>query len=59
LNQLDGVKERSLLHRFRQAMLLGGVDLPGFWGLTTAVHTEADVDHTISAMSQTLELLDQ
>jgi glutamate-1-semialdehyde 2,1-aminomutase len=59
LNHLDGVKDRSFLHRFRQAMLLAGVDLPGFWGLTTAAHTERDIDLTIDAMSQTLDWLDQ
>jgi glutamate-1-semialdehyde 2,1-aminomutase len=58
LNQLDGVKDRSFLHRFRQAMLLGGVDLPGFWGLTTAAHTDRDIDLTIDAMSRALDLLD-
>jgi glutamate-1-semialdehyde 2,1-aminomutase len=42
---------------FRQAMLLQGVDLPGLSGMTTAAHTEADVEDTVRAVAGALELL--
>jgi hypothetical protein len=38
-------------------MLLHGVDLPGLSGMTTACHTEADVDRTTAAVAATLDLL--
>jgi glutamate-1-semialdehyde 2,1-aminomutase len=57
LDRLDGSKERSLVHAFRQGMLLHGVDLPGLAGLTTAAHTDADVDRTVDAVAATLDLL--
>jgi glutamate-1-semialdehyde aminotransferase len=45
-----------LRQAFRQAMLLHGVDLPGLSGMTTAAHTEADLDETVTAVAGTLEL---
>ncbi len=38
-------------------MLLHGVDLTGLSGMTTAAHTEADVEQTIAAVAGTLDLL--
>jgi len=55
--QLDGPKNAKLVHAFRRGMLLHGVDLPGLSGLTTAAHTDADVDHTVAAVAGTLVLL--
>ena len=40
-------------------MLLHGVDLPGMGGMTTAAHTEADVEQTVDAVAGTLDLLRQ
>jgi glutamate-1-semialdehyde 2,1-aminomutase len=57
LDQLEGLKDRRLLHAFRPGMLLHGVDLPGLGGMTTAAHTEADVDRTVAAVGATLDLL--
>jgi glutamate-1-semialdehyde 2,1-aminomutase len=56
-NRLDAPKNTKLLHAFRQAMLLHGVDLPGFGGMTMAVHTEADIDQTVAAVAGSLDLL--
>lgn len=47
----------GFVHAFRCAMLLNGVDLPGMAGMTTAAHTEADVDRTVAAVAATLDLL--
>jgi glutamate-1-semialdehyde 2,1-aminomutase len=55
--RLEGVVDRKLVHAFRCAMLLGGVDLPGLGGMTTAAHTEADVEQTVAAVSGALDLL--
>jgi glutamate-1-semialdehyde 2,1-aminomutase len=54
--RLEGA-ERRLVHAFRQAMLLHGVDLPGLGGMTTAAHTEEDVERTVAAAAAALDLL--
>jgi glutamate-1-semialdehyde 2,1-aminomutase len=46
-----------LVHAFRRSMLLHGVDLPGLAGMTTAAHTEDDIDRMVAAVSGTLGLL--
>ena len=40
-----------------RAMLLSGVDMPGLWGLTTAAHTEADIERTVAAVTASLDLV--
>jgi glutamate-1-semialdehyde 2,1-aminomutase len=57
LNQLDMPRSPKLTYAFRQAMLLHGVDLFGLSGMTTAAHTEADVDATVAAVSGAIDLL--
>jgi glutamate-1-semialdehyde 2,1-aminomutase len=57
LDKLDGTSNPRLAHVFRQGMLLHGVDLPGLSGMTTAAHTEADVEQTLAAVAGTLDLL--
>lgn len=57
VDRLDGPRSRPLVHAFRCGMLLHGVDLPGLSGMTTAAHTEADVEHTVTAVAGTLDLL--
>ena len=42
---------------FRCGMLLHGVDLPGLAGMTTAAHTEEDVQRTVAAVAGTVEAL--
>jgi glutamate-1-semialdehyde 2,1-aminomutase len=58
LDKLDGPRPVSLTHAFRLGMLLHGVDLFGLSGMTTASHTEADVERTVNAVAGTLDLLD-
>jgi glutamate-1-semialdehyde 2,1-aminomutase len=57
LDKLDGARSPRLTHAFRQGMLLSGVDLPGLGGMTTAAHTESDVEQAVAAVGQTLEML--
>ena len=57
LDKLDGPRNRQLVHAFRRGMLLHGVDLPGLGGMTMAAHTEADVERTVTAVAETVALL--
>jgi glutamate-1-semialdehyde 2,1-aminomutase len=57
VDKLDGPKDRNLVHAFRRGMLLHGVDLPGLSGMTTMAHSEADLEHTVTAVGKTLDLL--
>jgi len=57
MDQLEAPKDRRLVHAFRCGMLVHGVDVPGLAGMTTAAHTEADVERTVGAVAQTIELL--
>jgi glutamate-1-semialdehyde 2,1-aminomutase len=50
-------KDRRLVHAFRCALLLHGVDMPGLGGMTTAAHTEADVEQTAEAVATAAELV--
>jgi glutamate-1-semialdehyde 2,1-aminomutase len=58
-NRLDAPKGPNLVRAFRQAMLLHGVDLPGLSGMTTAAHTEVDVEQTVAAVAGALDLLEE
>ncbi|HEX5271573.1 MAG TPA: aspartate aminotransferase family protein, partial [Gemmataceae bacterium] len=55
--KLDPPPEPKLVHAFRRGMLLHGVDLPGLGGMTTAAHTEDDVERTVAAVAATVEAL--
>jgi glutamate-1-semialdehyde 2,1-aminomutase len=57
VNKLDGPKNMKQVHALRQAMLLNGVDWWGFAGMTTSEHTDAVIDHTVSAFEQSVEML--
>ncbi len=57
LEKLSEVKNVQLTQAFRQGMLLHGVDLMGMGGMTTAAHTEADIERTVEATAATLDLL--
>jgi glutamate-1-semialdehyde 2,1-aminomutase len=56
-NKLDGPKDKKLMHAFRCGMLLNGVDLPGFGMWISATHTEADVDKTVQAVTNSVAML--
>jgi glutamate-1-semialdehyde 2,1-aminomutase len=57
LTALDGPKNMKQLYAMRQAMLLHGVDLWGFGGMTSCEHTDADIDATVAAVEAAYELL--
>jgi glutamate-1-semialdehyde 2,1-aminomutase len=57
LDTLDGPKNGKLLSAMRQAMLLNGVDLWGFAGMTSCEHTDTVIDDTIAAVEKSVELL--
>jgi hypothetical protein len=57
VNRLDGPANPRLRYAFRTAALLHGVDFFGLGGMTTAAHTEEDVDRTAAAVAGALDLL--
>jgi glutamate-1-semialdehyde 2,1-aminomutase len=57
VDKLDGPKDAKLVHAFRRGMLLHGVDTWGLGGMTTAAHSEADVETAVRAVAGTLDLL--
>ena len=57
LNALDGPKNMRPVHAMRQAMLLNGVDLWGFAGMTSCEHADADIDATVRAVEAAYEML--
>jgi glutamate-1-semialdehyde 2,1-aminomutase len=57
VEKLDGPKDIKKLYAFRQAMLLGGVDLPGKGMFLTCEHTAADVENTVGAVVRAAELI--
>ncbi|HEY3789484.1 MAG TPA: aminotransferase class III-fold pyridoxal phosphate-dependent enzyme [Urbifossiella sp.] len=57
LDRLDGPKNAKSMFAMRQAMLLHGVDLWGFAGMTSCEHTDAIIDDTIGAVTASVEML--
>ena len=57
LNKLDGPRDARLAQAVRMGMLLHGVDFFGMGGMTTAAHTEEDVERTVAAVAGTLDLV--
>jgi glutamate-1-semialdehyde 2,1-aminomutase len=55
--KLDRTFDSNLGYAFRCALWIGGVDWMGWGGMTSAAHTEADVDHTVTAFASAIELL--
>jgi glutamate-1-semialdehyde 2,1-aminomutase len=55
---LEAPKSARLVHAFRRALLLQGVDWPGLGGMTTAAHTEADVERTVRGVAGALDMLE-
>jgi glutamate-1-semialdehyde 2,1-aminomutase len=54
---LDRNFDNQLSHAFRCALLLGGVDWMGWAGSTSMAHTQTDVDRTIAAFDNAIDLL--
>lgn len=57
LTALDGPKNMKPVFAMRQAMLLNGVDLWGFAGMTSCEHSDAVIDHTVKAVEASAEAL--
>lgn len=55
--KLDRKMDPALSHAIRCALLLGGVDWMGWAGSTSSAHTKADVDRTVEAFSNAIDLL--
>ncbi len=55
--KLDRPFDESLSHAFRCALLLGGVDWMGWGGSTSLAHDESDIDQTVAAYAQAIDLL--
>jgi glutamate-1-semialdehyde 2,1-aminomutase len=51
--RLKTASQPDLLKNLRCGMLLSGIDFPGS-GLTTAAHTDEDIQQTVSALDQTI-----
>ncbi len=55
--QLDRSFPPQLGYAFRRALLVGGVDWMGWGAMTSAAHTEREIDHTLSAFENAIDLL--
>lgn len=55
--RLDVEQPAALKHAFRAALLTQGVDWFGFSGMTSASHTDQDLDETITAFANTIDAL--
>jgi glutamate-1-semialdehyde 2,1-aminomutase len=55
--KLDCKFDPELSHAFRCALLLGGVDWMGWGGSTSSAHGDDDIDRTVSAFSNAIDLL--
>ncbi len=53
--KLKGGNDEQLLKPLRCGLLLNGVELASNGGMTTAAHSETDVEHTVKAFAQTIE----
>jgi len=51
------VSPRELIWKFRGALQLGGADMSYLGGMVSAVHDDRDVEQTVKAFDQALELL--
>ncbi len=54
IGRIEAPVDRKQVHAFRRAMLLNGVDLFGLSGMTTAAHTEEDVNRTVTAVAESV-----
>ncbi|MGQ0635751.1 MAG: aspartate aminotransferase family protein [Planctomycetaceae bacterium] len=57
LERLDRKIDARLTHAFRTAALVGGADFFGWGAMLSAAHTEADVDRTVFAVSEAIDLM--
>lgn len=57
MDKLDTRRDPVLSHAFRCALLLNGVDFFGWRAMLSAAHTHGDIQRTISAFSNAIDLL--
>lgn len=57
LEKLDRKIDPKLSHAFRCALLVGGVDFFGWRAMLSGAHIAADIDRTIVAVSEAIDLL--
>jgi glutamate-1-semialdehyde 2,1-aminomutase len=57
LDKLDAKRDPVLSHAFRCALLLNGVDFFGWRAMLSAAHTHGDIQRTVSAFSNAIDLL--
>ncbi|MEZ6139387.1 MAG: aminotransferase class III-fold pyridoxal phosphate-dependent enzyme [Zavarzinella sp.] len=57
LNLLDGPGNPDLKHRFRQALLLNGVDMPVLGGWLSLLHTSEIIAQTVEAVERAIMML--
>jgi glutamate-1-semialdehyde aminotransferase len=57
---LTGKSQAGLVHKFRLAMMTGGVDFSGSpGGITSATHGEAELEDTVKALRKSVRMLKQ
>jgi len=54
---LDAEQPAAVKHAFRCALLLGGVDWFGWSGMTSAAHSDQDLEQTVAAFDRALDYL--
>ena len=57
VEKLDRKIDARLTHAFRCALLVGGVDFFGWRAMLSGAHTAADIDRTVAAVSEAIDLL--
>lgn len=57
VEKLDRKIDARLSHAFRCALLVGGVDFFGWRAMLSGTHSAADVDRTVAAVSEAIDLL--
>ena len=55
--QLDVEQPAALKHAFRTALITNGVDWFGWSGMTSAVHSEHEINETVDAFGRTIDQL--
>ena len=55
--QLDIEQSAALKHAFRTALITNGVDWFGWSGMTSAVHSDNDINETVDAFGRTIDQL--
>ncbi len=57
VEKLDRKIDPKLSHAFRCALLVGGVDFFGWRAMLSGAHCDADIDRTVIAVSEAIDLL--